>query len=61
MQIPVSFILPKPKKIAVQIQPALQLAPVRIELLAARCTPRYQSRVMAQPRRLQLQIEPERR
>ena len=60
MRIPVSYILPQPKKIAVRIQPVLQLSvPVRIELLAAPCAPRYQSRVMVQPRRLQ--IEPESR
>jgi hypothetical protein len=60
MRIPVSYILPPPKKIAVRIQTGLLLsAPFRIDLLAARCTPRYQSRVTAYSRRLQ--IEPETR
>jgi len=60
MRIPVSYILPPPKKIAVRIQTGFQLSgPFRIELLAARCTPRYQSRAAVYSRRLQ--IEPESR
>jgi hypothetical protein len=59
MRIPVSFIFPPPKKIAVRIQTGFRLSvPVRMELLAARPTPRQPSRMAVQPRRLQIEPEP---